>query len=129
MAPDDRPVPQGSSNSVFEFSGDAAASGADGPSFSAAEGSGSFVGGSFDLGADESPQHSNLSGGGGKWIAIVAVLLIVGGGAAWAMIGGGAAAADREARLVGERGLPEDFPVPAAFTEGRYLKIKLLRLS
>ncbi|MEM6994869.1 MAG: class I SAM-dependent rRNA methyltransferase [Myxococcota bacterium] len=43
-------------------------------------------------------------------------------------LGGGAAAAKREARLTGECGLPEDFPVPAAFTEGRYLKIKLLRL-
>ena len=43
-------------------------------------------------------------------------------------LGQGAASAQRDARLVGERGLPEDFPVPAAFTEGRYLKIKRLRL-
>lgn len=43
-------------------------------------------------------------------------------------LGRGAAGAKREARLSGECGLPEDFPVPAAFTEGRYLKIKLLRL-
>lgn len=43
-------------------------------------------------------------------------------------LGMGAASAHRDARMVGECGLPEDFPVPAAFTEGRYLKIKLLRL-
>ena len=41
-------------------------------------------------------------------------------------IGNGSADADRETRLVAERGLPTDFPVPPAFSEGRYLKIKLL---
>lgn len=43
-------------------------------------------------------------------------------------LGGGAAAAGRRARLIGERGLPPDFPVPPAFSEGRYLKIRRLRL-
>lgn len=41
-------------------------------------------------------------------------------------IGHGSADANRETRLVGERGLPVDFPVPPAFGEGRYLKIKLV---
>jgi 23S rRNA (cytosine1962-C5)-methyltransferase len=41
-------------------------------------------------------------------------------------LGRGAAQAGREARLVGELGLPEDFPVPPAFGEGRYLLIKRL---
>jgi 23S rRNA G2069 N7-methylase RlmK/C1962 C5-methylase RlmI len=43
-------------------------------------------------------------------------------------LGEGAAASDREIRLVGEVGLPPDFPVPPAFSEGRYLRIKLLHL-
>jgi len=41
-------------------------------------------------------------------------------------LGRGAALAGREARLVQELGLPEDFPVPPAFGEGRYLLIKRL---
>lgn len=41
-------------------------------------------------------------------------------------IGHGSADVGRETRLIGERGLPADFPVPPAFGEGRYLKIKLL---
>jgi 23S rRNA (cytosine1962-C5)-methyltransferase len=41
-------------------------------------------------------------------------------------LGRGAGLAGREARLVGELGLPEDFPVPPAFGEGRYLQIKRL---
>jgi len=44
-------------------------------------------------------------------------------------LGMGAASAGRSARLSGECGLPEDFPTPAAFHEGRYLKVKLLRLA
>src|SRR5688572_28738464 len=44
-------------------------------------------------------------------------------------IGHGSADVDRETRIVGERGLPPDFPVPPAFGEGRYLKIKLLACS
>ncbi|MEZ4427510.1 MAG: class I SAM-dependent methyltransferase [Nannocystaceae bacterium] len=44
-------------------------------------------------------------------------------------IGEGARAAGREARLVGELGLPPDFPVLPAFIEGRYLKIKLLQFD
>ncbi|MCA9711086.1 MAG: class I SAM-dependent rRNA methyltransferase [Myxococcales bacterium] len=44
-------------------------------------------------------------------------------------IGRGCAQADRSVRLLGEVGLPEDFPVPPAFEEGRYLKIKRLRLA
>lgn len=43
-------------------------------------------------------------------------------------LGQGALAAGREARLVGELGLPPDFPVPPAFGEGRYLKIKRLHV-
>lgn len=43
-------------------------------------------------------------------------------------LGTGAIAGGREPRLVGERGLPPDFPVPPAFHEGRYLRIKLLLL-
>jgi len=43
-------------------------------------------------------------------------------------IGRGCAQAGRAVRLVGEVGLPEDFPVPPAFGEGRYLKIKRLRI-
>jgi 23S rRNA (cytosine1962-C5)-methyltransferase len=41
-------------------------------------------------------------------------------------LGRGAGLAGREVRLVGEMGLPEDFPVPPAFGEGRYLQIKRL---
>lgn len=41
-------------------------------------------------------------------------------------LGRGAGLAGREARLVQELGLPEDFPVPPAFGEGRYLQIKRL---
>lgn len=41
-------------------------------------------------------------------------------------LGRGAAQAGREVKLVGEQGLPEDFPVPPAFGEGRYLQIKRL---
>ncbi len=41
-------------------------------------------------------------------------------------LGRGAAAAGREVKMVGELGLPEDFPVPPAFGEGCYLKIKRL---
>ncbi len=44
-------------------------------------------------------------------------------------LGQGVHAAHRSARLVGECGLPPDFPVPPAFGEGRYLKIKLLQLD
>jgi 23S rRNA (cytosine1962-C5)-methyltransferase len=43
-------------------------------------------------------------------------------------IGQGAIAGGREARLIGELGLPPDFPVPPAFTEGRYLDIKRLHV-
>jgi 23S rRNA (cytosine1962-C5)-methyltransferase len=41
-------------------------------------------------------------------------------------LGRGAGFAGREVKLVGELGLPEDFPVPPAFGEGRYLQIKRL---
>ncbi len=44
-------------------------------------------------------------------------------------LGAGAVRAHRGMRLVGECGLPPDFPVPPAFGEGRYLKIKRLRLD
>ena len=43
-------------------------------------------------------------------------------------LGQGAIAGGREARLVGELGLPPDFPVPPAFAEGRYLDIKRLHV-
>ena len=43
-------------------------------------------------------------------------------------IGAGAVAAGRHARVLGERGLPPDFPVPPAFAEGHYLEIKRLLL-
>jgi 23S rRNA (cytosine1962-C5)-methyltransferase len=43
-------------------------------------------------------------------------------------VGEGALRGGRIARLVGERGLPPDFPVLPAFVEGRYLKIKLLQI-
>jgi hypothetical protein len=41
-------------------------------------------------------------------------------------VGRGSDVARRSTRLVAERGLPADFPVPPAFFEGRYLKVKLL---
>jgi 23S rRNA (cytosine1962-C5)-methyltransferase len=44
-------------------------------------------------------------------------------------LGEGASAAGRRALLVGESGLPVDFPVVPAFTEGRYLKVKLLYVA
>lgn len=44
-------------------------------------------------------------------------------------LGEGVHGARRSARLIGECGLPPDFPVPPAFNEGRYLKIKLLQLD
>jgi 23S rRNA (cytosine1962-C5)-methyltransferase len=44
-------------------------------------------------------------------------------------IGDGAAFGGRPARVLGECGLPPDFPVPAAFIEGHYLEIKRLLLS
>jgi 23S rRNA (cytosine1962-C5)-methyltransferase len=44
-------------------------------------------------------------------------------------LGGGAVRAGRSIRLVGERSLPPDFPVPPAFVEGRYLKIKRLLVT
>ncbi len=44
-------------------------------------------------------------------------------------VGRGAAAARRPVRIVGEYGLPPDFPVLPAFTEGRYLKVKLLHFA
>jgi 23S rRNA (cytosine1962-C5)-methyltransferase len=43
-------------------------------------------------------------------------------------VGGGAIRARRQVTLLGECGLPPDFPVPPAFVEGRYLKIKRLRV-
>lgn len=43
-------------------------------------------------------------------------------------IGEGAVAGRRPARVLGERGLPPDFPVPPAFVEGHYLEIKRLLL-
>lgn len=43
-------------------------------------------------------------------------------------VGQGALAGGREARLIGELGLPPDFPVPPAFAEGRYLDIKRLHV-
>lgn len=44
-------------------------------------------------------------------------------------VGDGVHAAGRSARLIGECGLPPDFPVLPAFIEGRYLKIKLLQFD
>ncbi|NVB36849.1 class I SAM-dependent rRNA methyltransferase [Pseudenhygromyxa sp. WMMC2535] len=41
-------------------------------------------------------------------------------------IGEGSQAAGRSARVIAECGLPPDFPVLAAFPEGKYLKVKLL---
>jgi 23S rRNA (cytosine1962-C5)-methyltransferase len=46
-----------------------------------------------------------------------------------ATLGRGANRARRTARMIGELGLPPDFPVPPAFNEGRYLKVKLVELS
>lgn len=43
-----------------------------------------------------------------------------------AALGAGALGVGRTPRLLGERGLPPDFPVPPAFSEGRYLKVKRL---
>ncbi|MCU1282521.1 MAG: hypothetical protein JWM53_6067, partial [bacterium] len=40
-------------------------------------------------------------------------------------IGDGAARSRRQVRVVGRRGLPPDFPVPAGFLEGHYLKFFL----
>ena len=44
-------------------------------------------------------------------------------------VGEGSLAASRVARVIGETGLPPDFPVLAAFPEGKYLKVKLLALA
>ena len=46
-----------------------------------------------------------------------------------ATLGRGANRARRTARLIGELGLPPDFPVPPAFNEGRYLKVKLVEIG
>jgi 23S rRNA (cytosine1962-C5)-methyltransferase len=46
-----------------------------------------------------------------------------------ATIGRGANRARTQARLIGELGLPPDFPVPPAFGEGRYLKVKLVEIG
>ncbi|GEM_PF-288449 len=44
-------------------------------------------------------------------------------------VGEGCHNAGRIARVIGECGLPPDFPVLAAFPEGKYLKVKLLSLG
>lgn len=44
-------------------------------------------------------------------------------------VGEGSNRAGRLARVIGECGLPPDFPVIAAFPEGKYLKVKLLSLG
>lgn len=44
-------------------------------------------------------------------------------------IGEGCLKAGRAARVIAETGLPPDFPVIAAFPEGKYLKVKLLSLA
>ncbi len=44
-------------------------------------------------------------------------------------LGLGAVAGRRDAVIVGECGLPPDFPVPPAFAEGRYLRAKLLAVT
>jgi 23S rRNA (cytosine1962-C5)-methyltransferase len=44
-------------------------------------------------------------------------------------VGEGSLSAGRNARVIAECGLPPDFPVLAAFPEGKYLKVKLLSLS
>lgn len=41
-------------------------------------------------------------------------------------IGSGALRGGREVRVIGELGLPPDFPVPPAFPEGHYLEVKRL---
>lgn len=43
-----------------------------------------------------------------------------------AAVGSGGLRGSRELRLIGEAGLPPDFPVPPAFNEGRYLEVKRL---
>jgi len=43
-------------------------------------------------------------------------------------IGSGAYRAGRALQLLGEAGLPPDFPIPPAFAEGRYLEIKRIRV-
>jgi 23S rRNA (cytosine1962-C5)-methyltransferase len=44
-------------------------------------------------------------------------------------VGEGSLSAGRSARVIGECGLPPDFPVLAAFPEGKYLKVKRLSLA
>jgi len=44
-------------------------------------------------------------------------------------VGEGCLKANRTARVIAETGLPPDFPVLAAFPEGKYLKVKLLALA
>ncbi|WP_181197688.1 class I SAM-dependent rRNA methyltransferase [Enhygromyxa salina] len=44
-------------------------------------------------------------------------------------VGEGTLKAGRNARVIAECGLPPDFPVLAAFPEGKYLKVKLLSLA
>jgi 23S rRNA (cytosine1962-C5)-methyltransferase len=44
-------------------------------------------------------------------------------------VGEGSTRAGRAARVIAECGLPPDFPVIAAFPEGKYLKVKLLALA
>ena len=44
-------------------------------------------------------------------------------------VGEGSLRAGRSARVIAECGLPPDFPVLAAFPEGKYLKVKLLSLA
>jgi len=44
-------------------------------------------------------------------------------------IADGASSGGRNAVVIGECGLPPDFPVPPAFGEGRYLKVKLLAVG
>jgi 23S rRNA (cytosine1962-C5)-methyltransferase len=44
-------------------------------------------------------------------------------------IGEGAIAGGRDAAVIGECSVPPDFPVPPAFPEGRYLKVKLLSIA
>jgi 23S rRNA (cytosine1962-C5)-methyltransferase len=44
-------------------------------------------------------------------------------------VGEGSLKAGRSPRVIGECGLPPDFPVLAAFPEGKYLKVKLLSLA
>lgn len=43
-------------------------------------------------------------------------------------LGLGAGLGGRDATMIGQCGLPPDFPVPPAFEEGNYLRVKLLRL-